>query len=68
MTEWVHFFRIVTSHRTGYFARLDPKIVPHFDDDHISQMARRLYMVPLPDGHPIGLTAQAEEWIARPVA
>jgi len=61
-TDWIEFFRQVCRHRPGYFAELSYETaVDHPAGD---QVARPLYMVPPPLGHPIGLSDLAEEWIA----
>ncbi len=61
MTPWVPFFQILCRHRQGYRMNLSySEAANHPGQDNL---ARVLYMVPLPEGHPIGLTALVEEWI-----
>ena len=60
MTTWVPFFQLLCQHRPGYRMTLPY----HAAVDHPGDVARILFMVPPPDGHPIGLTAHAAEWIA----
>ncbi len=59
MTTWVEFFRVMTRHRQGFRMTLPYEMAVN----HPGDVARTLYMVPLPEGHPIGLTALVEEWI-----
>ncbi len=59
MTIWVEFFRVLCRHRQGHLMTLPYPVAV----DHPGDVAQCLYMVPLPEGHPIGLTAHAEEWI-----
>ncbi len=64
MTIWVEFFRVLTRHRQGFRMTLPYPVAV----DHPGDVARCLYMVPLPTGHPIGLTALVEEWIVGDAA
>ncbi len=59
MTDWRTFFRILIRHRQGHRMTLPYSTAV----EHPGDVARCLYMVPLPTGHPIGLSAHAEEWI-----
>lgn len=62
MINWLPFFQILCCHRPGYGLALPyGAAVSHPGQD---QLHRILYMVPPPEGHPIGMSALAEEWIA----
>jgi len=63
MTIWVPFFQVLCRHRQGHDGHLDARIVSSFDDHHTNRMAQTLYMVPMPDGHPMELTKLAIEWL-----
>ncbi len=66
MTDWTLFFRVLTRHRQGYRMTLSySEAANHPGQDILAQV---LFMVPVPEGHPIGLTAHAEEWIAGDAA
>ncbi len=64
MTPWISFFQILCRHRQGYRMTLPYSAAV----DHPGDVARTLYMVPMPTGHPIGLTALAAEWITGDAA
>ncbi len=49
--------------RQGYLSRICPRIVVEFNDSHTNEMARRIYMVPLPEGDAGSLSNQAADWI-----
>ena len=63
-TSWLKFFRELARDEAGYESHIDIRIICQFTDDHINEMSRRLYMVPMPPGHPIGLSDLACEFIA----
>ena len=60
MTPWIPFFQVLCRHRQGYRMTLPYSVAV----EHRGDVARCLYMVPLPTGHPIGISALASEWIA----
>lgn len=59
--NWIKFFRSITDHRAGFYASLPYEVATNIAYER--EMAARLFMVPPPKGHPIGLTEQALEWI-----
>lgn len=64
-TDWLGFFRTITVHIPGYRARVDIRLLSAFDDEHINEMSRRLYMLPLPPGHERGRSDLACQFIAE---
>lgn len=60
MTHWIPFFQTLCLHRQGY------RMTLQYADavDHPGDVAGCLFMVPLPSGHSMGVTAHAKEWIA----
>ena len=62
--NWVEFCRNVVAHTPNYWAEVDYEIITGLDDQHINQMADRLYMLQMSSGHREGISAQALEWIS----
>ncbi len=63
--SWINFFRVLVMHRRGYSAGFSMEAAANAQDIIVNAMARTLFMVPLPEGHPIGLSAQAKDWISE---
>lgn len=64
--DWITFFRILCHHRQGYRTTMPYELaVSH---PKTSDMARSLYMVPLPFGCPLDLSVLASEWRAEKAA
>lgn len=63
--NWVEFFHVLTMHRQGVaFTRsYEDVVLRDVEGTFAPRAAKALDMVPLPDGHPNGLTAQAIEWL-----
>ncbi len=59
--DWLEFFRIICRHRQGHGMTLSYEAaVNHPGQDNL---ARVLFMVPVPVSEAMGITAQAEEWM-----
>ncbi len=64
--DWREFFRILCGHRQGY--KLGLSYEEAVDYSRQDALPLPLFMVPLPVGHPRGITALAKEWISGSVA